>query len=92
MLTKSEMIKLQSLLIKSSNEQMSEIGNMFNDTLNLKRTQAVRSFTVGQKVKWSSGKRGDMSGTIVKILKKNVHVQVANGDLYSVTANVLKSA
>jgi len=91
MLTKSEMNKLQTLLIKSSNEQMSEIANMFNDTLNLKRTQAVRSFKVGQKVKWS-GKRGDMSGTVVKILKKNVRVQVANGDMWNVTANMLKSA
>lgn len=92
MLTKSEMNKLQTLLIKSSNEQMSEIANMFNDTLNLKRTQAVRSFKVGQKVKWSGKKSGDMSGTIVKILKKNVRVQVANGDLWNVTANMLKSA
>ena len=91
MLTKSEMTKLQTHLVKSSNDQMSEIARMFNDTLNMKRAQATRAFSVGQKVKWS-GKNGNMSGTVIKIMKKNVRIKVSENEIWNVTANMLKAA
>jgi len=52
MLNKSEMSKIQAFFIEASDEQMSEIAQMFNDARNLKVAQAARSFTVGQSVKW----------------------------------------
>jgi sRNA-binding protein len=91
MLTKSEMTKLQTLLVKASPDQMNEIARMFNDTLNMKRAQATRSFTVGQKVKWS-GKNGAMSGTVIKVMKKNVRVKVSATETWNVTATMLKAA
>ena len=91
MLTKSEMTKLQTLLVKASPDQMSDIARMFNDTLNMKRAQATRSFTVGQKVKWS-GKNGAMSGTVIKVMKKNVRVKVSATETWNVTATMLKAA
>ena len=91
MLTKSETTKLQSFLVKASPEQMNDIARMFNDTMNMKRAQATRSFTVGQKVKWS-GKNGSMSGTVIKVMKKNVRVKVSATETWNVTATMLKAA
>ena len=91
MLNKSEMSKVQALFVEASDEQMSEIAQMFNDARNLKVARAARSFTVGQSVKWS-GRKGAMSGTVVKVLKKNVRVKVSNGDMWNVTASLLKAA
>lgn len=91
MLNKSEMSKIQALFVEASDEQMSEIAQMFNDARNLKVARAARSFTVGQSVKWT-GRRGAMKGTVVKVLKKNVRVKVSNGDMWNVTASLLKAA
>lgn len=91
MLTKSETTKLQSFLVKASPDQMNEIARMFNDAMNMKRAQATRSFTVGQKVKWS-GKNGAMSGTVIKVMKKNVRVKVSATETWNVTATMLKAA
>jgi len=91
MLTKSETTKLQTLLVKASPDQMNDIARMFNDAMNMKRAQATRSFTVGQKVKWS-GKNGAMSGTVIKVMKKNVRVKVSATETWNVTATMLKAA
>lgn len=91
MLTKSETTKLQSFLVKASPDQMNDIARMFNDAMNMKRAQATRSFTVGQKVKWS-GKNGAMSGTVIKVMKKNVRVKVSATETWNVTATMLKAA
>ena len=91
MLTKSETTKLQTLLVKASPDQMNDIARMFNDAMNMKRAQATRSFTVGQKVKWS-GKNGPMSGTVIKVMKKNVRVKVSATETWNVTATMLKAA
>jgi sRNA-binding protein len=91
MLTKSEITKLQTLLVKASPDQMNDIARMFNDAMNMKRAQATRSFTVGQKVKWS-GKNGPMSGTVIKVMKKNVRVKVSATETWNVTATMLKAA
>ena len=91
MLTKSETTKLQSFLVKASPDQMNDIARMFNDAMNMKRAQATRSFTVGQKVKWS-GKNGPMSGTVIKVMKKNVRVKVSTTETWNVTATMLKAA
>ncbi len=91
MLTKSETTKLQSFLVKASPDQMNDIARMFNDAMNMKRAQATRSFTVGQKVKWS-GKNGPMSGTVIKVMKKNVRVKVSATETWNVTATMLKAA
>ena len=91
MLTKSEITKLQTLLVKASPDQMSDIARMYNDTLNMKRSQIARSFAIGQKVKWS-GKNGDMSGTVIKVMKKNVRVKVSATEIWNVTSTMLKAA
>jgi|TARA_B110000483_G_scaffold243009_1_gene330837 sRNA-binding protein len=91
MLIKSEMSKLQAMLIEADSDQMSEIAEMFNDARNLKVARAARSFTVGQTVKWN-GKRGSMSGTVVKVLKKNVRVSTKSDGIWNVTASLLKAA
>lgn len=91
MITNSEMNSIQSLLVKATPEQMNEIAQAYNDALNLKNAQAARSFIAGDKVKWN-GKRGAMSGTVIKVMKKNVRVKVENGDLWNVTATMLSAA
>jgi sRNA-binding protein len=91
MLNKSEMSKVQAFLVEASDEQMQEIAQMFNDARNLKVARAARSFTVGQSVKWT-GKRGSMSGTVIKVLKKNIRVKTKADGIWNVTASLLKSA
>jgi len=91
MLNKSEMSKIQAFFIEASDEQMSEIAQMFNDARNLKVAQAARSFTVGQQVSWV-GRRGQMEGTVVKVLKKNVRVKTTSDGVWNVTASLLKAA
>tara|TARA_B110000444_G_C18491811_1_gene433852 strand:- start:148 stop:423 length:276 start_codon:yes stop_codon:yes gene_type:complete len=91
MLNKSQMSKVQAFLIEASDEQMSEIAQMFNEVRNLKVRSAARSFAVGQTVKWN-GKRGSMSGTVVKVLKKNVRVSTKSDGVWNVTASLLKAA
>lgn len=91
MLTNSEITKLQAFLVKATPDQMNDIARMFNDVMNMKRAQATRSFTVGQKVKWS-GKNGAMSGTVIKVMKKNVRVKVSATETWNVTATMLKAA
>ena len=91
MLNKSQMSKVQSFLIEADADQMSEIAQMFNDARNLKVARAARSFAVGQTVKWN-GKRGSMSGTVVKVLNKNVRVSTKADGIWNVTASLLKAA
>ena len=91
MMNSSEMIAMENLLNKATDDQMQEIARMFNDARNLKVARAARSFTVGQNVTWN-GKRGSMSGTVIKVLKKNVRVKTKADGVWNVTASLLKSA
>jgi len=91
MLNKSEMSKIQALFVEASDEQMSEIAQMFNDARNLKVARAARSFTVGQSVSWS-GRKGAMSGKVIKVLKKNIRVKTEADGIWNVTASLLKAA
>ena len=91
MMNTSEMIALQNFFNKATDDQMREIAQMFNDARSLSASRAARAFAVGQKVSWV-GRRGNMEGTVVKVLKKNVRVKVSNGDMWNVTASRLKAA
>ena len=85
MLNKSQMSKIQALFVEASDEQMQEIARMFNDARNLKAHSAARTYSIGQKVKWN-GRRGSMSGTIIKVLKKNIRVKTESDGVWNVTA------
>lgn len=91
MLNKSQMSKIQALFVEASDEQMQEIARMFNDARNLKAQSAARSYSIGQKVKWN-GRRGSMSGTVIKVLKKNVRVKTESDGVWNVTASLLEVA
>ena len=91
MLNKSQMSKIQLLFVEASDEQMSEIASMFNDARNIKAASAARSFKVGQSVSWS-GRRGAMSGKVIKVLKKNIRVKTEADGTWNVTASLLKAA
>lgn len=88
MLSKSQMSKIQSLFIEASDEQMQEIAQMFNDTRRIKAAQAARSFKVGQQVTWF-GKKGQLSGVVAKINRKNVVVNAGQNGMWNVTASML---
>ena len=91
MMNSSEMIAMENFLNKATDDQMQEIARMFNDARNLKVARAARSITVGQNATWN-GKRGSMSGTVIKVLKKNVRVKTKADGVWNVTASLLKSA
>ena len=91
MLNQPEMFQIQAFFAEASDQQMSEIAQMFNEARNLKVARAARSFTVGQSVKWS-GRKGAMSGTVVKVLKKNVRVKTKADGVWNVTASLLEAA
>jgi hypothetical protein len=91
MLNTSEMIAARDLFTKADAAQLNEIATMFNDARNALNNQMAQTFVKGQQVEWF-GKRGHMSGKIVKVLRKNVRVQVESGDLWNVSASMLKSA
>ena len=85
------MSKIQALVVEASDEQMQEIAQMFNDARNLKAHSAARSYSIGQKVKWN-GRRGSMSGTVIKVLKKNIRVKTESDGVWNVTASLLEAA
>ncbi len=91
MLNKSEMSKVQALFVEASDEQKSEIASMFNDARNIKVARAARSFKVGQNVSWT-GRKGAMSGKVIKVLKKNIRVKTEADGIWNVTASLLKAA
>ena len=91
MLNQPEMFQIQAFFAEASDQQMSEVAEMFNEARNLKVARAARSFTVGQSVKWS-GRKGAMSGTVVKVLKKNVRVKTEADGVWNVTASLLEAA
>jgi sRNA-binding protein len=70
---------------------MSEIASMFNDARNIKVARAARSFKVGQSVSWS-GRKGAMSGKVIKVLKKNIRVKTEADGIWNVTASLVKAA
>ena len=72
-LTNSQMQKVNELFLGASPDQMNEIAQIFNTVRSLKAASAAKSFTTGQKVKWS-GRKGAMEGVVVKSLKKNIQV------------------
>ena len=91
MLNSSQMSKIQSLFIEASDEQMQEIAQMFNDARSIKTARAARTFKVGQHVSWT-GRRGAMSGQVIKVLKKNIRVKTEADGIWNVAASLLKAA
>jgi len=70
---------------------MSEIASMFNDARNIKVARAARSFKVGHSVSWT-GRKGSMSGKVIKVLKKNIRVKTEADGIWNVTASLVKAA
>jgi len=91
MIKQNDMNKIQDLFNQASDDQMREIAQMFNDARSLSASRAARAFDVGQKVSWV-GRRGQMEGTVVKVLKKNVRVKTEADGVWNVTASMLKAA
>ena len=91
MLNSSQMSKIQSLFIEASDMQMQEIAQMFNDARSIKTARAARTFKVGQHVSWT-GRRGAMSGKVIKVLKKNIRVKTEADGIWNVAASLLKAA
>ena len=82
------MSKIQSLFIEASDMQMQEIAQMFNDARRTRAAKAARSFKVGQQVTWF-GKKGQLSGVVAKINRKNVVVNAGQNGMWNVTASML---
>ena len=91
MLSKSQMSKIQALFVEASDEQLSEIASMFNDARSIKTARAARTFKVGQSVSWT-GRKGAMSGKVIKVLKKNIRVKTEADGIWNVTASLVKAA
>lgn len=91
MLNTSEMNEIKMLFLKASNEDMSEIAQLFNAVRRVKASQAADRFKVGQKVEWI-GKRGPMSGIIEKVNRKNILIDAGSNGKWNVTATLLKAA
>jgi putative ribosome biogenesis GTPase RsgA len=91
MLTKTEMNRLATLMSKASSEDMRTIARMYNDASAAKTRSAARSFSVGDKVKWS-GKNGTQSGIVKKVNRKNIVVVTEFNGTWNVTASLLKKA
>lgn len=91
MLSKSQMSKIQALFVEASDEQISEIASMFNDARSIKTARAARTFKVGQSVSWT-GRKGAMSGKVIKVLKKNIRVKTEADGIWNVTASLVKAA
>lgn len=91
MLNKSQMATISMMFAEASDEQMQEIAQMFNDARSIKTARAARTFKVGQHVSWT-GRRGAMSGKVIKVLKKNIRVKTEADGIWNVTASLLKAA
>mgnify|MGYP001311175074 CR=1 FL=1 len=91
MLNKSQMATISMMFAEASDEQMSEIASMFNDARNIKVARAARSFKVGQNVSWT-GRKGAMSGKVIKVLKKNIRVKTEADGVWNVAASMLQAA
>ena len=91
MLNKSQMATISMMFAEASDEQMQEIAQMFNAARSIKTARAARTFKVGQHVSWT-GRRGAMSGKVIKVLKKNIRVKTEADGIWNVTASLLKAA
>ena len=91
MLTKTELKRIATLMAKASGDDMRTIAAMYNDASTAKTRNAARSFSVGDKVKWS-GKRGVMSGVVTKVNRKNIVVRTDFDGTWNVTATLLNKA
>ena len=91
MLIKSQMQHIESMFNEATDEQMQEIAQMFNDARRGKSYKAAKNFKVGQRVSWS-GRRGSMSGEVIKVLKKNIRVKTESDGVWNVAASLLEAA
>jgi len=91
MLTRDDMYQIEILFNNASTDQMKAIAHMFNFAQQRNAQSAARSFKVGQSVKWN-GKRGDMSGKVVKVLRKNIRVKTEADGVWNVAASMLQAA
>tara|TARA_A100001391_G_scaffold151403_2_gene108992 strand:+ start:7907 stop:8182 length:276 start_codon:yes stop_codon:yes gene_type:complete len=91
MISQPDMLKIEALMETATDKQMTEIAQMYNEIRNKKAKLAARSFAIGDKVQWH-GKRGYMSGEVIKVMKKNIRVKTKADGIWNVTASLLKAA
>ena len=71
--------------------------NSILDAVRFVRSQITRkntgSLVVGTRVKWDSPRAGrEMSGTVVKVGRKNIKVEIGSGMIWRVEASMLSRA
>lgn len=91
MLTSNEMNRIQTLLAKASDSDMTMIATLFNQARATKSKVAASSFSVGDRVKWN-GKYGANSGVVEKVNRKNIIVKTPQGMKWNVAAVLLNKA
>lgn len=88
-LTNTEISKLNELIFKANDEQLSAAVEIFKMARSKNAATAKLNLRVGMHVEWT-GKRGRKNGMITKIMKKNIQVETAMGERWRVPANMVK--
>jgi uncharacterized protein YkvS len=88
-LTKTEVARLNSLILKADANQLSEAVEVFKMARSKNSMEAKASLRVGMAVEWV-GKRGRMNGVIEKINRKNVVVDAGYNGRWNIPASMLK--
>ncbi len=88
-LTKAEVVRLNSLILKADANQLSEAVEVFKMARSKNSMEAKASLQVGMAVEWN-GKHGRMNGVIQKINRKNVVVDAGYNGLWNIPASMLK--
>ena len=89
-LTNSEVSKLNELIFKASDEQLSAAVDIFKMARSKNAAVAASNLRVGAHVEWT-GKRGRKSGVVTKILRKNIEIETDSGERWRVPASMVES-
>jgi len=88
-LTKAEVVRLNSLILKADADQLSDAVEVFKMAREKNSLKAKASFRLGMAVEWV-GKRGRMNGVIEKINRKNIVVDAGYNGRWNIPASMLK--
>ena len=91
-LTTKQISQIQVLLAQADMNDFDKIAEMFNTTRRMLERQVGSSFSIGQQVSWTNGKRGLLSGTITKINSRNIVVNAGDNGMWKVSPGLLNAA
>lgn len=92
MLSDEELEHVMDALAQANSEQLVVINRRLHELIVVAGYVNKRSIRVNDTVEWYSSRYSTtMRGMVIKVMRKNLEVRLANGDLWRVNPAVVKS-